>query len=267
MRELAPGVVLRDSFPDVAPGAAAAAPSPVAVSSSSSLPSPSTAPPVSRTPSSGSAVSRPSPHDSGAESATARPTRPLPKPKAAYRSKRIVLPPSDAAKSPAVATAPVAATRRPASPVRRAASGTALAPVASQSSAASSRPAKRSAPAEGVSPIEPRPPGWRTCAFCKRRRSRCSPAKGSKPPYKACTSCINDGRDCIPVDALSPDSAVPAASGALLAHSPFRFSDLFPPFSRRLSQPSPTCSRHAGLASRLRVQDWGRFIRGGQVPG
>ena len=237
MRELASGVVLGDSFPDLAPGAAAAAHSPVVVSSSSSLPSPSTAPPASRTLSSGSAVSHPSPQESGAESATARPTRPLPKPKpkAAYRSKCIVSPPLDAAKSPVVAAAPVAATRRPASPVRRAASGTVLTSVASQSSAASSRPAKRSAPADGVSPIEPQPPGWWTCAFCKRRRSRYSPAKGSKPPYKACTSCINDGRECIPVNALSLDSAAPAASCALQVHSPFCFLTCFFP-SRSISK-------------------------------
>ena len=227
MQELAPGVMLGDSFSDLAPGAAAAVTSPVAVSSSSSLPSPSTAPPALCTLSSGSAISRPSSHDSGAESATACPMCPLPKPKAAYCSKRIVSPPSDAAKSPVVATAPVAATCHPASLVHRAASSTVLTLVASQSSAVPSCPAKRSAPAEGVSPIEPQPPGWRTCVFCKKHRSRCSPAKGSKPPYKACTSCINNGRECIPVDALSPDSAAPAASGALLVLSPFCFSDLF----------------------------------------
>ena len=229
VQELAPGVVLGDSFPDLAPGAAAAAPSPVAVLSSSSLPSPSTIPPISRTPSSGSAVLHPSPQESGAESVTAPPTHPLPKPKpkVAYRSKCIVSPPSDAAKSPAVAMTPVATTCCPASLVRRAASGAALTPVASQSSAVPSRPAKRSTPAEGVSLIEPQPPGWRTCVFCKRRRSRCSPAKGSKPSYKACMSCINDGRECVLVDTLSPDSAAPAASGASLVLSPFCFSDLF----------------------------------------
>lgn len=199
VRELAPGLTLGDSFPDVAPvlpAASHAAVLPVdLVSSSSSVPSPSTvpspslAPPLSRTPSSGSAVSRPSPLDSGAESAT-RPTRPMPR--AAYRRARVVSPPSSS-----VTARPAAPVRSAAlaAPVPGAASGPASTSAAVATPAAPTRLPKRPAPSREAQPMD-RPAGWETCVPCKAAKRRCSPPKGSKAPYTACTWCFNRGETC-----------------------------------------------------------------------
>jgi hypothetical protein len=185
VRQLGPGVSIGEAFPGVfstLPAVeilgAASSPSQSSASSPSSQP-----PPVSRTPSSGSAVTDPRPPPA------TRSTRPLPR--TTYRRPREASPPSTAT------IRPVASIRR--APVAAASPVAAVPPAVESPAAESSRSVKRKV--SGEEPMDTRPASWLTCALCKKKKHLCRPPKGSKPPFASCTACLHDGVICVPAPA------------------------------------------------------------------
>jgi hypothetical protein len=192
---LDPGVVLGGSFSVDSPGLSQpAASGEIPASSKSSLPSPSTLPPMSRTPSTGSDVSRTSPRDIAPVSAgpATRPTRPLPK--AAYRQPGA----SASSSSRTVRTGPTL--QIPV--IITSASSSGPSPV--ESNTRSSK--KRFVQTE--EPMAVRPDGWDTCQHCRKRKQICRPPKGSRPPFGSCTTCLNEGTDCVPCPKSVPPGAL-----------------------------------------------------------
>ena len=125
---------------------------------------------------------------------TARPSRPLPRP----RIKRLRAtsgegdPPPAAA--PVVAPKPVVTPAAPVAPrpTRAAAAATpAAAPVVAAAAPVPGRSSlKRSA-------TPPRPETWATCVRCRSQKKGCTAARDANPPYSACTLCLKSGQPCI----------------------------------------------------------------------
>ena len=137
--------------------------------------------PHSRTPSAGSGASRPSPRQAVVD-ITDRPSRPLPRRLIPTKVPSVVIPVSRPAPS---ASSPVAG------------------PAAAPSRSSVKRPAADMV-TPAYMPLEHRPSGWPMCEFCRRRKSKCRPPVGAKPPYDACSVCLNLGQPCKPVPAKPP---------------------------------------------------------------
>jgi hypothetical protein len=200
---LDPGISLGEVFPDMLPsGSSLLGPVPDPPPSQPSALSPLVLPPMSRTPSSGSAGSHP-PRESAVEPA-ARPTRPLPRP--VYRLRES--PSSDEVLEPSPSSdtvVPPAAVRRRVIPdvvnSSSSASPAADSPGAAGASPAASLPSAQQQPATEVVlvPMDQRPAGWLTCTYCSKRKQKCAPEVGAKPPFRSCAACLNSGLRCVPV--------------------------------------------------------------------
>ena len=172
---LPPGISLDESMRSEPPRVEVSGPS---MSQSLTLPVPA-ASSLLRSSSTGSGASRPSPIQSVVD-LTDRPARPLPRRVVPMEVPSVLVPPLPVSFS------------RPAPP--------APSPVAASASAARST-AKR--PAAGAvtpayEPLENRPSGWLTCAWCRRRKSKCRPPVGAEAPYSSCTVCLNLRQPCRP---------------------------------------------------------------------
>jgi hypothetical protein len=243
VQDLDPGVSLGEAFPEML--------LPTASIPSSGLtppvfPSPAllplTQPLISRTPSAGSTNSCPSPCESAA-SPIDRPVCPLPHPSYHLRDS----PTSDAAPAPSLPTAIivpriVAPPHVPCEALSSSSSATGV-PVMAPSlvpgtpaSASSHSFSKWPAVEVTLIPMVVWPSEWKTCTFCSHHKQKCAPPVGSRPPFRSCTTCLNNGLQCVPAP-LKP----PASMWLFLSFHPAGFLTyviLGPPRSRHSKWPS-----------------------------
>jgi hypothetical protein len=200
---LNPGISLGEAFPNMlSSGSLLLGLVPGPPPSQPSALSPLVLLPMSCTPSSGSAGSRP-PHKSAVEPA-ARPTRPLPCPAYCLHES----PSSDEVLEPLPSSdtvvPPAAVHRRVIPDVVNSSSSTSPVvdmPGAAGASPAASLPSAQQQPATEVVlvPMDQRPAGWLTCTYCSKRKQKCAPEVGAKPPFRSCAACLNSGLRCVPV--------------------------------------------------------------------